>query len=158
MNTKNLLNYGSIVLAGLGAIAVCVSIHTIKKTKKAIKNVNKAIDDLADKTPNDISNEIIEKAAEKIAEKAVSEGVEQARKDISVRVKSAIYSVYDDIENEVREKFEQAVERDIDMCELKKSVENKASSAIVSKFVENLSDYTNPIMSGIMSVVGKEKQ
>lgn len=159
MDTKRAFGYGSIILAGVGVFTVIAGFRMFRKANKAIETVNKAVDDLADKTPSQLSKEIVEKAAEKIADRAASEGIEKAREDISLRVRTTIYSIYDDIEQDVKERLEKAVERDIDMDELKKSVENKASSAVVSKFVENLSDYAGPIMTGIMSAVKrKEKQ
>lgn len=64
MNTKRLINYGSIISFGLGLISLYVGIHMSRKAKKAINNLDKAIDDLANKTSVEISDAIINKAAD----------------------------------------------------------------------------------------------
>lgn len=156
MNTKRLLNSGSIVLAGLGVIALCVGIHMAAKSKKNIKKVNKAIDDLADKTFVDISEEIIKKAAEKAADKAALNAIEIVRKDINVKVYNVVSSAYEHVEEEANNRLSKAIERDIDIDILKKKVENKASSAIVDKFMTNLDSYVGPIMNHIITAAERK--
>lgn len=158
MNTKQLAKYGSVILSVAGTIAIGVGVHMARKAKKTINNVNKSIDDLADKTSVEISEAIIEKAAEKVAEKAASEAVETVRKDINLRVRNTVSAMYDDVEDKVHMQLTKAVEKDIDMDELKKEVEVRASSAIVSKFMDNLTDYVGPISAGIVNAINKEKQ
>lgn len=156
MNTKGLLNSGSIVLAGLGVIALCVGIHMVAKSKKNIKRVNKAIDDLADKTSVDISEEIIKKAAEKAADKAALNAVEIVRRDINIKVYNVVSSAYEHVEEEANNRLSKAIERDIDIDILKKKVENKASSAIVDKFMTNLDSYVGPIMNHIITATERK--
>lgn len=156
MNTKRLLDSGSIILAGLGAIALCVGIHMTAKSKRNITKVNKAIDNLADKTPVDISEEIIKKAAEKAADKAALQAIEIVRKDINIRVYNAVSSAYEHVEEEANNRLTKAIERDIDMDILKKKVENKASSAIVDKFMTNLDSYVGPIMTHIINTTERK--
>lgn len=159
MNTKQLAKYGSIALSVAGTIAIGIGVHMARKAKKTINNVNKAVDSLADKTSVDISETIIEKAAEKAANKAAEQAVEAVRKDIRLRVNTTVYAMYDDVENEVRTQLTKAVEKDIDMDELKKTVENKASSAIVEKFMGNLTEYVGSVSAGIINAVNnKEKR
>lgn len=157
MDTKRLMNCGSIILAGVGTIALCVGIHMARKAKKTIANVNIAIDDLADKTPVEVSELIVKKAAEKAADRAAEEAVEIVRKDIKLKVCNTVTAAYSKVEDDVRTQLSKAVERDIDMDELKKSVMSKASSTIVSKFMNNLEDYVGPFMSGVMNAC-KEKE
>lgn len=158
METKKLMNCGSIILAGIGAIALCVGIHMTRKAKKAtekankaIKNVEFALDDIADKTPAQVSDMIIKKAAEKAADRAAEEAVEKVRSDIDLRVCNAVTLAYDNVEEKAKEKLVKAVDRKIDLRDLKQRVENEAASRIVAKFMENLSDYAGPIVKAIIN-------
>lgn len=151
MDTKKLIaGLGSIVLAGAGLIALCVGVHKARKAKKVIKNVEFALDDIANKTPAQVSDMIIKKSAEKAADRAADEAVEKVRKDIDLRVCNAVTLAYDDVEEKVKEKLAKAVDRKIDLRDLKQRVENEAASRIVAKFMENLSDYAGPIVKAIM--------
>lgn len=158
METKKSMNCGSIILAGIGAIALCVGIHMARKAKKAtekankaIKNVELALDDIADRTPAQVSDTIIKKAAEKAADRAAEEAVEKVRKDIGLTVSTTVNSIYDNLEEKAKEKLVKAVDRKIDLRDLKQRVENEAASRIVAKFMENLSDYAGPIVKAIIN-------
>lgn len=156
MDTNRLGTCASVVLGGLGAIALCVGIHMARKAKKAISNVNQTIDDLADKTSVEVSELVIKKAAEKAANRAADEAIEIVRKDINLKVCNAVTSAYENVEDDVRTQLSKAVDRDVDMEELKKSIVSKASATIVSKFMSNLEDYVGPITAGIVNAC-KEK-
>ncbi len=161
METKKLIGYGSIVLAGIGVIALCIGINSARKAKKAIKNIDITISKLADMTPVEVSDMVVDKATEKAVDaavdKAATEAVEKVRKDINLRVSNAVTLAYDSVEEKVVDKLNNAIDKEIDMDDFKKKVENKASSELASKFIANLSDYAGPIVSGIMSAV-KEKE
>ena len=157
MNATKIINYGSIILCGLGLAMICIGTHTKRKADKAIKRLNDAVDDLADKTTVEVSESIIKKAAEKAAEKAADEAIDIVRKDIKLKVSRTVSTAYEKVEDDVRARLSKEIERDVDMDEFKKSVTNKASTVIVSKFMNNLEDYANPIMSCIMNA-HKEKE
>lgn len=157
METKKLTNCGSIILAGIGAIALCVGIYMSRKAKKAtekankaIKNVEFALDDIADKTPVQVSDMIIKKAAEKAADRAAEEAVEKVREDIGLTVSATVYREYDNLEEQVKERLDEAVNKDIDLQDLRRKVENEAASQIVAKFMDNLSDYAGPVIKAII--------
>lgn len=151
MNAKQLTQIGSAAMFGIGVVALCVGLRTLKKSKKAIDNMNKAVDILADKTAVEVSEDIIKAAAEKAADKAAAKAVETVRKDINVKVHATVMSAYSEVEEDVHSRLVRAVERDIDMDELSKTVENKAASKIAGKFMENATEYVGPIMSCIMN-------
>lgn len=157
METKKIVGYGSIILAGIGAIAFCVGAcmigtakKRIKKAEKVVENTNIALDDLADKTSAEVSDTVIKKAAEKAADRAANEAVEKVRKDIDLRVCNAVTLAYDDVEEKIKEKLNKAVDKEIDLRDLKQQIENEAASRIVAKFMDNLSDYAGPIVKAIM--------
>lgn len=159
MDAKKLFRkYGPLCISVVGIAMIFVGTKATVKARKAVANVDKAIDKLADATPVDISDSIIKAAAEKAADKAAEEGVEKVRKDINSKVYNTVSSAYENVENEIRDKLSSSIERDVDMDELKKKVENKASSAIVEKFINDLSSYADPIMSHIMGAAARKEK
>lgn len=158
MDTKQLSVIGSATVFGIGVIAICVGIDMFKKSKKAIEkskkaidNMNEAIDSLADKTPVEVSEDIIKAAAERAADKAAERAVETVRKDINTKVYHTTKSAYDDVKDEIRDKMSKKIEDVIDMDDLARSVENRATSKIVGKFMANATEYVGPIMSCIVN-------
>ena len=157
MKADKIFKYGSIILSGLGLIAIYAGVHMIKKAKKAIDTVNGAIDSLADKTKVEVSNEIVEKAAEKAADKAAEKAIETVRKDINTRVYNTVSSAYKNVEEDAEKKLAKAIEKDVDMDELKRKIENRASSAVVDKFITDLDDYMAPIMNHVMNAMDRRR-
>ena len=156
MTVNKIVNYGSVVLAGLSLVTIIFSTRAIKRAKKAVKNVDEAIDYLSYKTPVVISNDIVKTAAEKAAYKAAEEAIKLVREDINKSVREAVSDVREEIEEEIRKAVTESVERNIDMEELKMAVTNRACAKIVDKMLVGFGKYAEPITSGIMKALASK--
>lgn len=155
MSIKLSFNLESIALAAIGAVALGIGVHMARKAKKTMQNVTKAIDDLADKTPAEVSEEVIRMAAEKAADKAAERSIEIVRRDINTRVYNTVSSAYSEVEEEVRVKLSAAVEKEINLYDVRKSVEATVTSKLVEKLMTDFSDYIGPFMAGFVARYNK---
>lgn len=149
-------DYRGLILFGISIVAFGIGVSMQVKASRELKKLEKVINDISNKTEEDVEIEIMDRVAEKVAEKAASDAVKKARLTIANRVNAIVSEKYDNIEDQIREKITEEINRDISMDDLKKSVENKASMELVSKFMNNLSSYANPIMASLINNCKKE--
>lgn len=158
MTVNTFIKYGSVALAGVSLVTIIFSIRTIKRAKKAVKNVDEAIDYLSYKTPVVISNDIVKAAAEKAAYEEALEAVKLIREDIHKDVHNAVSDIRKEIDAEIRKAVAESVEHSIDIEELKMAVTNRACAKIVDKMLVGFGKYAEPITSGIMKALAGKSE
>ncbi len=163
INTEKLAKHGSVGLAIAGFTMLCVGICAKKKGDKAIKNAEKAItntekmiEKLANTDPDQLTEEVIREAAKGVVGQATSQAIARVREDIGAKVSCSVNRLYENVEDEVAERYMKAVNREIDTDDVRRSVIQKASVMVAERCARDVKDCINPIKTMIKTAAEKD--
>lgn len=132
-------------VAGLVGIGYAIGTHT--KLAKISERLDRSIDDLAEDVEIDIPEELVNKAIEKAVQSEAKRAVELAtretintlKKDVHLKVTSAVQAEYDCLKETVLKEITKEASK-IDVARVRRDVEREAKEAALEKFDDNLDD------------------
>lgn len=159
IDTDKLLRRGSVCLAFAGVVMICVGARAkhkcdkvIKDSKKAVKNIEQTIEKISNTDPDKLTEEVIQAAAKGVVAKASADAIAKVRSDIGVRVNNAVTSLYDNAEEEAKDRFMKAVDKDINTDDFRRAVVQKASNIVAEKCVDDVKECIKPIKTMIKNM------